>query len=597
MIIFAGIFGLFREENIFENIKSKLTYKGYNNFMEIKKNNLKVIIFSPQSLKSDNCFCNDNLAYVIDRNIYGTNDLQKYSTFDLWRLYGNDFLKGIGGGFSLFIADIEKNEILLSRDIFGIKNLYYHCCNNYIVFSNDLNTLKEFKNNFSLSINPQSLYDYTALFVIPSPNTFYSEINSLLPGEYIYCKFSGIEMIETQKKNYYYWKIEGDLIESQKKCVELAEELVNRSIEKYLKKSNIYSSLLSGGIDSSLISYYAENYLDTDLFTFNVKFLDSKYDETWAALEAAQTIGSKHFTYNIRKEDITLDNLLKILEIPGQPFGDSSLIPTFYVLNMAKNYSDNILTGEGGDEAFWLNPNIIYYVYYKSLPYSLRKIIFYFTKNLNILKHSANINDFESSIKFFKYLYSWIREKEHNKLIIGNNYLPIDRYYEPQWVYSEECKIYWKQYISHNAMEVLTRINLPNDYLLKLEVAGKSLGLNIISPFLDEEIYKFSLKIPFYYKKNKILLRKIAEKYFSKKITRKQKWGFGIPLNYYFKRDEREKTRDFIYSKLPKLSDYFQKELLVSWVEHFYNEKIPPGISSMGLYQRIYMLLSLCLFI
>lgn len=601
MIIFAGIFGIFEhKEEVFKRIKLKLSKMGYNYNKNFSREFLQIFTFSPNEMNIENYYYNENMVVLVDGHMQQWSYFlieENNTLYYLWNKYGKDFLKKLEGSYSLLFADINKKEVLLAKDIFGSKNLFYHHNEKYLIFSNDLNILKSFKEYISLSINTQSLYDYTALLFIPSPNTFYSEISSLMPAEYLYTRMLEKNKIEVEKNKYHIWEITGELEKDKKKCLQKSEILMDKAIEKYLKKDNNYSSLLSGGIDSSLISYFAKRYLKNNLHTFNVKFLENKYDETWAATKAAEAIGSSHLTFEMGKENVTLEEILKIMGIAGQPYGDSSLIPLYFLLNYVREYSENVLCGEGGDEAFWINPYVLQYIKYYHMPYIIRKFIYGYAKKFKILKHPIQFADMEISHNFFRYIYSWIREEEHNNLWRGHSCLPIERHFYPQWDYKEESKKLKKHYLYINATEILIRLNLPNDYLFKLEIAGKANGINMLNPFLDKDIFMFSFKIPFCFKKDKKLLRELAKKYFPKEITKKKKWGFGFPMDYYINIEEKLKIKNFIIEKLPYLKNYINNEVVVDWVEKFCGKRPLADLSRMGLYQRIYMLLSLCLFL
>lgn len=598
MAIFVGFFGLIKErKGIFEHSKSYFNSIGYNQCLCYESELLDVYLYGFKNKEEFNFFIKNDVFFLWDGYFIEDGKSLQENIYCLWEKKGLDLLEKLEGSFSIVFGDLKEKKIFLAKDIFGSRSLFFAFKKNCLIWSNHLNSLKYFRGIFDLSINFQSLHDYTSLFFIPSPYTLYKEINSLMPAEILQARLLNGDEIDIQKRKYYIWKIENNFLKSKTQCIQRAEPLLEESVKDVLKVGNNFASLLSGGIDSSLVSYYSAKNLKSKLRTFNVKFFEEKYDETWAAKEVAKRIESIHTTYEIKKEELQLNKILEILQFAGQPFGDSSLIPLSLVCEYIRSYSENLLIGEGGDEGFWINPYVLKLAYFNTLPSFFKKILFNFSKNIGLIKSSIEYDNLESPTKIMSTVYSWIREKEHKSLMPIKGLLPVERYFQPEWQYELNLMKDKKNYLCFLGTEALLRFNLPNDYLFKIEVAEKMKKINIFNPLLNKKLIEFSLKIPPPFKKNKIILRKIAANYFEKKIYSKPKWGFGFPLDVYLVGKVKEEINELISSKSNELSNYFCKEVYQKWVEAFCKGKFVENVSRMGLYQRIFMLLSLSLFL
>jgi asparagine synthase (glutamine-hydrolysing) len=382
--------------------------------------------------------------------------------------------------------------------------------------------------------------------------------------------------------------------------------LLTEAVQRQLESDVPIASLLSGGIDSSLVSAAAQHALNGRLRTFNVRFSDKEYDETWAAVEAAKHIGSDHEILRMEDSQGTWDYVTDLLSHAGQPFADTSLFAVNAVCRLMRQHVTVALSGDGGDEGFggydfywqieriarWqrlpttalratspcLVPLAMLGVVREQLPERLRQI--------------AGADD-TSTIQD---LFCWIRSEEHARLCADATALPVRRLFEREWVHDLPRAATRLERLSAHTTEVNTRLMLPNDFLFKVDLASMKESLEVRVPMLDENLFAFGLSMPHRLKVSgrtcKRVLRYVASRRLPEKVARKPKLGFGIPVDTWVNADFKRSLKDTLMSRSSRLADVFAPAVYRPMIEAFCDGSPSPGISRQSLYQRAIMLLA-----
>ena len=580
MTLFLGWLGYIKDGSFFKEKESE-------KFLIFKEKDMGFI------LKGEGLVGEGEIKFLIDGKILNNNYFED-NIINSYKNYEEKLFEKLEGYYALSFIDFQNKNLTLARDIFGSKFLYYYFNKNFIVFSNDLNLLKKFP-GIELSIDKQAFYDYISLFFIPAPLTFYYKIKALLPGEFLKAKIIGKSEIEIVKKRYYKWDYFIEKKLHLKEALKKLETIFEESIKKNLNEKRDIACLLSGGLDSSLVAYFSKKNIKGNVFSYNVKFKEKFYDESQDAHKVSKYIGTEHKTIEIDKLEKKLEDILDILKIYGQPFADSSLFPSNYIFKAISSNQREILTGEGGDEAFGINPiffkvSILSFFPFMNLFYIFSKILsaFRFIPSSYVQK----IKEFtqNDSVANLQTVYTWVRKEEHKKLILFESQEPLRRYFEP---YVNFSKLKGFDFISLLSTKNLIENFLPNDFLYKMEIASRNQNLILIHPFLNKELFQFGISLPLKMKKEKLILKELAKKFFPKEIYKKKKKGFGIPFDTWVGQDLKKDIVFYLREKLKVLKDYLNVDILNQWINSFfYDEKIK-NISRMGLYQRIVMLLSL----
>jgi asparagine synthase (glutamine-hydrolysing) len=523
----------------------------------------------------------------------------------LYEEEGVAFVARLRGMFTLAIYDVRTKTLVLARDRFGIKPLFYALGTSSLAFASEISALLELP-GIDARPNPQAIYDFAALFYIPAPETFYTGIRALQPGEILEAQLD-TNKISWKTRRYHQWAIAPDPTITLPKAADRAETLVTEAVHRQMESEVPLGALLSGGIDSSLVSAAAQAALSDGLRTFNVRFPEKEYDETWAAVAVAKHIGSRHETLYIDDAPGTWEHVTGLLRHAGQPFADTSLFAAHAVCRLMRRHVTVALSGDGGDEGFggydvfWRIARI---ARWQRLPGQIRRggtallasipqlgsLTGRLTQRLRELDSADNTSVMQA-------LHCWIREEEHGHLCREMDVLPVRRLFEPHWQYAlppGACRL---EHLSAHATEVSTRLILPNDFLYKVDTASMRESLEVRVPMLDEDLFAFGLSLPHYLKVNgrtcKRVLRAVAERRLPRAVANKPKMGFGIPVDAWVDADFKVRLRDSLLGPSSKLSEFFRPEAYQPIVEAFCGGHPCPGISRQGLYQRAIMLLSL----
>jgi asparagine synthase (glutamine-hydrolysing) len=522
----------------------------------------------------------------------------------LYEEHGPSFVSKLRGMFALAIFDVRTQRVLLTRDRFGIKPLFYAARPERLAFASELNALRLLP-DIDERPDRQAIHDFAALFYIPAPETFYAGIKALAPGETLVAQL-GTEGVSFETRAYHQWSISPDPSMRLAEATERAEDLMTTAVRRQMESDVPLGALLSGGIDSSLVSVAAQNALNGRLRTFNVRFWEKEFDETWAAVAVAQQIGSDHKTLEMEDVRGTWRHFTALLEHVGQPFADASLFAVNAVCRLMRQHVTVALSGDGGDEGFggysfyWQLGKI---ARWQELPRTLSRAAAIAAKPMTHLdskvgRLSQRLREMTGAddTSIIQGLFCWLREQEHQTLSRQNGVLPVRRLFEQRWEHHGEAKFSRVERLSMLATEANIRLMLPNDFLFKVDMASMKESLEVRVPMLDEDLFDFALSLPHHLKVNgrtgKRVLRRIAERRLPPEVANKAKKGFDIPVDKWVDEDFKMQLRETLLGPGSKLPEYFQPEVYQPMVKAFCEGHTCPGVSRQGLYQRVMMLLS-----
>jgi asparagine synthase (glutamine-hydrolysing) len=522
----------------------------------------------------------------------------------LYEEEGTEFAKKLRGMFAIGIYDTRNRKLILARDRFGIKPLFYALGKVRLAFASEIRALKEIP-GIDLRPDRQAIYDFAALFHIPAPETFYMGIRALQPGETLEARFDS-ERVVSKIRSYHRWTIARDSNITLSEAVDRADELVIAAVKNQLESDVALGSLLSGGIDSSLVSAAAQAALDKGVRTFNVKFPEKSYDETWAAVAVANHIGSEHQTLLMDRHRGTWETITDLLRSVGQPFADTSLFAVSAVCRLMRSHVTVVLSGDGGDEGFggydlyWRIAQIargqrVPTQFWRGGVAFLDRLAWLGLVRESLPQRIRELSGADDTA-VVQALWSWIRDEEHGELCQDTDALPVRRLFEPQWTYQTSKHASRLERLSAHLTEVNTRLILPNDFLFKVDAASMKESLEVRVPMLDENLFAFAISLPHRLKvkgrTGKIILREIAKRRLPSVVAAKPKQGFEIPIDTWVDDDFKASLRDYLFDGSSKLSEFFHPEIYRPIVEAFCENRPYPGISRASLYQRVIMLLS-----
>jgi asparagine synthase (glutamine-hydrolysing) len=522
----------------------------------------------------------------------------------LYEEEGANLVAVLRGMFAFAIYDSRRRRLLLARDRFGIKPLFYTADAGRLGFASEINALRLLP---GVDDRPdrQAIYDFAALTYIPAPQTFYAGIRSLEPGELLEAEFDG-EAVEWTVRRYHRWSIAPDPSLTLDGAIDRADRLLEKAVQSQLESDVPLGSLLSGGIDSSLVSEAAQRGVPGGVKTFNVSFADSAYDETWAALEVARSIGSQHQTLHMDAMPGSWEHVTGLLRHAGQPFADTSIFAVSSISRLMRKHVTVALSGDGGDEAFggyesYLRIQKI--LTWQSLPVAARRAGVLGARALARMavmseRLPQRIRELSEAddVGILDTLQCWVRADERAQLSRADGLLPVRRLFEPQWEYRFPRKASRLERLSAHNTEINVRLRLPNDYLFKVDMASMRDGLEVRVPFLDEDLFDFGMTLPHRLRVDgalcKRVLREIAGRRLPAAVARKPKMGFSIPVDSWVTAEFKSRLRDYLLGPSSKLPEYFWPDVYRPMVEAFCDGRGWPEVSRAGLYHRVIVLLA-----
>ena len=451
----------------------------------------------------------------------------------MYKEYGENFVKKLNGMFAICLFDKKLNKFLITRDRVGIKPLFYYLDEKKIVFASSINSIK--KNCPNIKIDNKNFLLYLSLNYIPNSNSIYNQINKLKPGHYIKIENNKVEFIN-------YWSLPKNKNKINKEEFdEILEELIVDSIKIQSRSDVEVGSMLSGGIDSSLITILFAKNIKTKIKSFCIDFKGKEQNENLDALQVSKLINSKHFFKEIDNK-IFFSSLKKIGKLLDEPIADNAIVPSFLISEMAKkNNIKVILSGAGGDELF--GGYARHYQSFKTLFCGILRLDNSFSKKLSKLlpTHLRNYF-FKLSSKSLAYA------SDTSGVNIAHLFRIMEDNDQLQEQVINEIELIFKPFFNQqniNYKEKLMRTDmlnyLPDDVLSLLD---KSTMMNSIEgrvPFLDhrviEHIYTYNSEI---FEEKKLLkaksvLKNIFKNEIPNTILKKKKIGFNAPLNIWHK--------------------------------------------------------------
>jgi asparagine synthase (glutamine-hydrolysing) len=482
-------------------------------------------------------------------NIKGNTSSDTETLLLLYQKYGAAMLDYLDGMFVFAIYDSTEKQIFIARDRAGKKPLYIYNDGSKIVFASELNCLKGL---LPLQMQQENIYHYLRFGSFYKQLTPYKNVTELGAGSFAIINCTTLEY--TEKKwwdigKFYQQQNNDTLAESLYKT----DEYLHQAIKRRVESSDLeVGNFLSGGIDSGLITAIAGDY-NYKLKTFTVSF-EGEYDEAPLAKLVADKYGTQHTQINISFSHLK-DDVEQILCNYGEPFFDSSVIPSYYVSKEARKYLTVILNGDGADELFGGYRRYVPFAKYDFFkPNMLVKGGAMMAKN--IMPHSAN----KKSTYNYLYRLASLASKSNLHIYLSAG-VDILEDFENNIIHPPENYLRQMQHdfnvVANSDISGLKKImqldfdtNLFNDLLVKMDIANMANSLEGRSPFLCKELLEYAPGINDSFKikgsTTKPLLRQLAKKYLPAELINQPKRGFEIPLKSWVDNELREIIHDYL---------------------------------------------------
>jgi asparagine synthase (glutamine-hydrolysing) len=450
--------------------------------------------------------------------------------YSAWGLEG--LAQRLDGMYALAIHDDATRTLALIRDRVGIKPLYYALVGQWFVWASELRAITTFLADEALAPDNSALFDLLTYRYIPGAKTPYAAVRKLLPGHFLTLDVES-GRVATQR----YWSPSTEVVTAPDD--ELAAKLrdtIGASVRAHLASDVPLGTFLSGGMDSTIISYHATREVER-MHSFSIGFDFAAYDETAFARIAAEAFGTVHHEKKLERSD-SGDLVKWMRSIYGEPFGDYSSLPTWHVSKLARSHVTVALSGDGGDELFGG------YAWYERIarivkrrgpfarlierspirvPYAKRSRSRW-QSALNRVALYAGMELFELYVVYMNAVPRGVRDEYRKPLGIPADY---DDYWHLRQHFRPEMGLRRAlQFIDFNTY-------LPDDILTKVDRASMAVSLECRVPFLSRDVVELAFTLPerFLYKDGALKggLKYAYRDVLPPAILKRPKKGFGIP--------------------------------------------------------------------
>ncbi|WP_419673868.1 asparagine synthase (glutamine-hydrolyzing) [Aliarcobacter butzleri] len=495
----------------------------------------------------------------------------------LYQKYGFDFLNKLNGMFSFCIYDMKKELYFCARDRYGKKPFFYYFKDNKFIFSSSIKSILNLL-DYKPNLNKVALSKYMQYFVSFGEDSFYQDIFKLEASTYLI--YEPNKPCELQKKKYY--KINTyKAIKDEKQALNDIEELLFKSVEYRLNSDVEVASLLSGGIDSSLISALYTKISGKKINTFSIGYDEYKnYCELDFAQITANHINSNHHPVEINQKEY-INHFEQTLDMFEEPHGDSAAIPlNILTKKINKAGIKTVLSGEGSDEIFLGYDNYAKFLKYYEFEKSL--------SNEQNLFLNEIIGALQNNTKESEYLRRIVK-KQNLYNSFGEIYTDIQRkrlFKKVPTFKSETAKqdpVDWMSYID-------LKIWLGESLLSKVDRISMGNSLEVRTPFLDFNLVNYIFSVESHIKvgdTNKYLLKKIASKYIPNEIINRTKKGFNSPFNEWLNKEYKDKILDVIV-EVNNETNLFNHEYILHIYELSKSNKFKQHLYSLFVFSLWY---------
>src|SRR3989344_3658631 len=446
--------------------------------------------------------------------------------------WGTQLFARLDGMFAIAIWDEHTQTLILARDRFGEKPLYYGRFGNSFVFGSELKALLQHP-AVKRELDTESLQQYLVYDYVSAPRSIFKNILKLPPASCM------IVRDDTQRiESYWNLRLTEKSI-SLEAAEELLKEKVERAVTSRMQADVPLGVFLSGGLDSSSIAYFASKNSAQKGRTFSIGFEDQSFDESQHARQVAEFLGTDHTEHIFTTKDC-LDTVPKIFSVLDEPFADASVLPTFLLAQFTRIHVTVALDGDGSDELFggyptfqarkflWLYrlfPTAIVNSLISRLPTSFDNITFeYGLKRIaEGARYPKLIDEYSWICSFLPHLLSQLLTTAFTTGI-QDPFAVLARYIRDAGSVSDFNKMTY----------LYSKMYLQDDILTKSDRASMMVSLESRAPFLAVELVEFISSLPVKYKMRglttKWLLKRVMRPLLPPGIADRKKKGFGVPM-------------------------------------------------------------------
>lgn len=494
----------------------------------------------------------------------------------LYEKMGTDCLKEINGMFAFAIWDKTTESLFIARDRIGKKPLYYYPTENDVVFASELKAILTL-DSIPREIRLDALHDFFAYQYVPDPKTIFKGIFKLEPGHFLTINADGIT-----RQQYWDISFKDQNLQTEEEIKHGLQDVINRCTRSRMVSDVPLGAFLSGGVDSSGIVATMAKISKTPITTCSIGFDANQFNETEFALEVAEQYQTNHHEFTVHQN--VEDNLEHIVRFFDEPFADPSLVPTFFVSQLARQKVTVAIAGDGGDEVFAgyekYSIDHIENRIRNFFPPLIRKTVFpplakltaafnfrvckKATTLLNTLSLDPDMGFYLSNAQITDTL--WNKMASQKTLSTLGDYHPstiTTDFYQNSDGRDHLSKILYTDMKTY----------LPGDILVKVDRMSMANSLEVRAPILDYTLIEFATTIPSKYKfkngEKKHILKEAFKQDLPDSILYRKKMGFSVPLALWLRTEIKDLAEKVIFSSEGGLKEYFNMPYIQElWNQH-----------------------------
>ncbi|MBK7706939.1 MAG: asparagine synthase (glutamine-hydrolyzing) [Acidobacteria bacterium] len=475
----------------------------------------------------------------------------------LYDRYGADCISYLRGMFAFAIWDETDRSLFIARDRVGKKPLLYaHRPNGDLVFGSEFRALLEHP-DVPRDVDYEAIDSYLTYLCVPAPQTAFAAIRKLEPGHWLRWKDGKVET-----KRYWLPDFSGKIKIDETEAIEETTRILKEATRLRMISEVPLGAFLSGGVDSSAVVALMAQLSDRPVKTFSIGFEEQDFSELKYAKRVAEHVGAEYNEFIVRPN--ALEILPTLVRHYGEPYADSSAIPTYYVSKETRQFVTVALNGDGGDESFAGYERYaamrIAEIYHR-IPRALRRALIEAPIGLvptSELKKSrvrdaqrflkaASLDRNERYLRWMSTFTAEAKSSIYSSEFAGRlNGADVGRFLD-QWFGRANGTGILDSTLLTDQMTYL-----PNDLLVKVDIASMANSLEARSPFLDHKVIEFAASLPENLKmkrfETKSLLKKVAARLVPREVIYRRKMGFGVPVGKWFRGEMKGFVRDVLLS-------------------------------------------------
>lgn len=566
------------KEKLIKKMNDKIIHRGpdaegiyTDDYVALGQRRLSIIDLSPDGTQP--IYNEDKtIAIVFNGEIYNYQELKEELTnhtfttktdtevlvhgYEEW---GIDLLKRLRGMFSFCIYDIEKKELIIARDHFGIKPLYYYKGKNCLLFGSEIKSFLEYP-DFEKELNKEMIGAYLTFSFTPGENTFFKNVYKVIPGHYLKINADTLEY-----KDEEYFKLSFTTTdESYEKVVDEISKTMKDSVKHHLISDVEVGSFLSSGIDSSYLVSLAR----PDK-TYTVGYDINKYSEIDLARDLTDRLGINNTSSKISKKDY-MAAIEDVYYHMDEPTTDACSIAVYFLAKLASQDVKVVLSGEGADEFFGGYNSYDDHPYTK-LPLFIRKTV-------------ASICKLFPKNRYTRYLIRRGKTLEESYVSINRNF--YDDELEDLMIYKDYLKNkdilknVYEEYKDEDELNKKLAVDikywLPDNILNIVDKMTMAFSIESRVPFTDIKVFELSRTLTPKYKVKdnvtKASLRDAAKRDIPNESYKKKKLGFPVPIREWIKEEDFYNDIKATFN-MSIVDELFNKEYLLKLLENHKNGK------------------------